>query len=100
MTDHGDDFSVVGKSFPRIEGFEKVTGATRFLTDMEMPGMLFGKVLRSSFPHARIVSIDTGKAENLEGVKVVLTAKDTPRIPFCIVPRVANKLPLEDGKAR
>jgi 4-hydroxybenzoyl-CoA reductase alpha subunit len=100
MADHGDDFSVIGKSFPRLEGFEKVTGATRFLTDMELPGMLYGKVLRSSYPHARIVSIDTKKAEKLKGVKAVMTAEDTPKIPYCLIPRIANKLPLEDRKVR
>lgn len=100
MADHGGEFSAVGKSFPRLEGFEKVTGATRFLTDLELPGMLYGKVLRSSFPHARIISIDTTRAEELSGVKAVITAADTPKIPFCIIPRVANKLPLEDKKVR
>jgi 4-hydroxybenzoyl-CoA reductase alpha subunit len=100
MADHGGEFSAVGKSFPRLEGFEKVTGATRFLTDLELPGMLYGKVLRSSFPHARIISIDTKRAEELSGVKAVITAADTPKIPFCIIPRVANKLPLEDKKVR
>ncbi len=100
MTDRGDEFFVVGKSFPRLEGFEKVTGATRFLTDMELPGMLYGKVLRASYPHARIISINTKRAERLSGVKTVITAEDTPKIPFCIIPRVANKLPLENKKVR
>ena len=100
MTDHSDEFSVIGKSFPRLEGFEKVTGATRFLTDMELPGTLHGKILRASHPHARIISINTKKAEKLNGVKAVITAEDTPKIPFCIIPRVANKLPLEDKKVR
>jgi 4-hydroxybenzoyl-CoA reductase alpha subunit len=100
MTVHDDEFSVIGKSYPRLEGIEKVTGATRFLTDMELPGMLHGKVLRSSYPHARIISINTEKAEKLSGVKGVITAEDTPKIPYCLIPRVANKLPLEDKKVR
>jgi 4-hydroxybenzoyl-CoA reductase alpha subunit len=100
MSDHSDEFSAVGKSFPRLEGFEKVTGATRFLTDLELPGMLCGKVLRAPYPHARIISINTKRAEKLVGVKAVITSEDTPKIPFCIIPRIANKLPLEDKKAR
>ena len=100
MGDHSDEFSAVGKSFPRLEGFEKVTGATRFLTDLELPGMLCGKVLRAPYPHARIISINTKRAEKLVGVKAVITSEDTPKIPFCIIPRIANKLPLEDKKAR
>lgn len=100
MADHDDGFSVVGRSFPRLEGFEKVTGAARFLTDLELPGMLHGKVLRSSYPHAKIISVNTGKAEKLRGVKAVITAEETPRIPYCIIPRIANKLPLEDKKVR
>jgi 4-hydroxybenzoyl-CoA reductase alpha subunit len=62
--------------------------------------MLHGKVLRSSYPHARIVSINTTKVEKLAGVKAVITAEDTAKIPYCIIPRIANKLPLEDTKVR
>jgi xanthine dehydrogenase molybdenum-binding subunit len=100
MATHSHDFSVVGKSLPRLEGREKVTGATQFLTDTDLPGMLHGKVLRSSYPHARIVSINTTKVEKLAGVKAVITAEDTAKIPYCIIPRIANKLPLEDTKVR
>ena len=49
-----------------------------FIVDMKLPGMLHGKVLRSRYPHARIVSIDTGKAKQLPGVKVVITGEDMP----------------------
>lgn len=62
----------------RPDGYDKVTGALKYLTDFTFPNMLFGKVLRSSFPHAKIKSISTEEAENLEGVKAVLTYLDVP----------------------
>ena len=66
----------VGHSVPRVDGIEKVTGKAKFLGDLMVPGMLYGKILRSSYPHARILSIDTSKAEALPGVVAVLTAAD------------------------
>jgi CO/xanthine dehydrogenase Mo-binding subunit len=66
----------VGHSVPRVDGIEKVTGKAKFLGDLMVPGMLYGKILRSSYPHARILSIDTSKAEALPGVAAVLTAAD------------------------
>src|SRR5262245_52366204 len=66
----------IGQSVPRVDGIEKVTGKAKFLGDLVIPGMLHGRVLRSSYPHARILSIDTSKAEALPGVAAVLTAAD------------------------
>lgn len=68
----------VGKSVPRIEGIEKVTGRAVYSVDVELPGMLYGAVLRSPFPHARIVEIDLSEAKNSRGVKAVITGKDFP----------------------
>ena len=62
----------------RLDGPAKVSGATRYAGDLTRPGLLFGRVLRSPFPHARIVSIDTSRARALAGVHVVLTGKDLP----------------------
>ncbi|GGA15713.1 putative xanthine dehydrogenase subunit D [Paenibacillus marchantiophytorum] len=62
----------------RPDGEEKVTGKLRYLTDLTAPGMLYGKVLRSRYPHAWIFSIDTTKARQLPGVRAVVTAKDVP----------------------
>ena len=76
---------VVGKAHRKVDAVGKVTGALRFADDLTLPRMLFGKLLRSPHPHARIVSIDTSKALALDGVKAVLTGKDTP-IPFGILP--------------
>ncbi len=66
----------VGQSVPRVDGIEKVTGTAKFLGDLVVPGMLYGKILRSTYPHARIISIDSAKAEALAGVAAVLTAAD------------------------
>lgn len=62
----------------RPDGVEKVTGHLKFLTDLSFPNMLFAKILRSEYPHANIVSISTEKAEELPGVRAVITSKDVP----------------------
>ena len=67
----------VGQSVPRVDGIEKVTGKAKFLGDLVIPGMLHGKIFRSPYPHARILSVDASKAEALPGVAAVLTAADT-----------------------
>ena len=66
----------VGHSVPRVDGIEKVTGKAKFVGDISVPGMLHGKILRSPYPHARLLSIETKKAEALAGVVAVLTAAD------------------------
>ncbi|MEK3702994.1 xanthine dehydrogenase subunit D [Paenibacillus sp. FSL R7-0198] len=62
----------------RPDGAPKVTGQLHYLTDMTLPDMIHGRVLRSEYPYARILSIDTSEAEALEGVYAVLTSKDVP----------------------
>jgi CO/xanthine dehydrogenase Mo-binding subunit len=57
---------------------DKVKGVLKFFSDIQMPEMLYGKVLRSPYPHAKIRKIDTSKAERLSGVVAVLTHKDVP----------------------
>jgi len=70
------EFKFVGQNVPRVDGIEKVTGKAKFTGDLKIPGMLYGRILRSPYPHARIVSIDTSQAEALPGVAAVLTAAD------------------------
>ena len=70
------DLKYVGHNVPRVDGFDKVTGKAKFVGDLNIPGMLDGKILRSAYPHARIRSIDVAKAEALPGVVAVLTASD------------------------
>ncbi len=71
-------YNVVGTRPARHDGYDKVTGAARFGADLNLPGMLHGKILRSPHAHARIRSIDTSKAEALPGVMAVATAQDFP----------------------
>jgi len=66
----------IGHSVPRVDGVDKVTGKAKFVGDIVVPGMLYGKILRSPYPHARIRAIDATEAEALSGVVAVLTAAD------------------------
>jgi xanthine dehydrogenase molybdenum-binding subunit len=72
--------NVVGKRLPRADAVEKAKGQAPFTCDISLPGMLYGKFLRSPHAHARILSIDTSKAEQLSGVKCVLTYKNVPHV--------------------
>ncbi|MEZ5850469.1 MAG: xanthine dehydrogenase family protein molybdopterin-binding subunit [Hyphomicrobiaceae bacterium] len=81
MTEHVPGNKWIGKRTIRPDGVEKVTGKAAYAADTKMPGMLWGKVLRSPHPHARIKSINTAKAEALPGVKSVVTAKDIVDFP-------------------
>ena len=78
-------FKWVGTRPVRPDGVPKVTGAAKFGADYRLPGMLYGKVLRSPHAHARIRSIDTSRAEALPGVKAVMTGTDLPDHPFAYV---------------
>jgi CO/xanthine dehydrogenase Mo-binding subunit len=67
--------SVVGRPTPLVDARAKVTGQGVYTDDIKLPGMLVGKILRSPLPYARIVSIDTSRAEALRGVRAVVTGK-------------------------
>src|SRR2546427_8183993 len=73
---------VVGKSLPRMDGAGKVTGTAVYAADFAQPGMLVGKVFRSTEPHARIVRVDTARARALPGVRAVMTAADVPDVRY------------------
>lgn len=90
--------SVIGKNIPRIDAREKVTGEAQYCVDLKFPGMLYGKIKRSPLPFARILNIDTSKAEKMVGVKAVITAEDTPKIPYGTF--LADELPLEKTLVR
>src|SRR3979409_1715906 len=72
----------IGQRTIRPDGADKATGRATFAVDSTMPGMIWGKVLRSPHPHARIRSIDTSKAEQLPGVKTAVTAGDIADFPL------------------
>ncbi|HEY73423.1 MAG TPA: molybdopterin-dependent oxidoreductase [Thermoflexia bacterium] len=69
---------VIGRSHPRPDAVDKVTGAARFTDDYVFPDMLYGATLRAAYPHARILSIDTRKAAARPGVRAALTHEDVP----------------------
>ena len=75
-----DPMSVVGRSHPRIDAVERVTGAARYTGDVKLPGMAYARVLRSPHPHARITSIDTRRAREMPGVHAVLTRENCDTI--------------------
>ena len=78
-------YKVVGTSPIRPDGVPKVTGRAQYGADLILPGMLYGRVLRSPHAHARIVKIDTSKAIALKGVKSVVTSADFPEQKFAYV---------------
>jgi 4-hydroxybenzoyl-CoA reductase subunit alpha len=83
MSLHGknaEPLSYVGQRIPRKDGPEKVTGRAKYTGDIQLSGMLVGRILRSPHPHARILNVDTSRAEQLTGVKAVITARDTAGI--------------------
>lgn len=95
------DLSVVGKRVRNKDGPAIATGQALYTSDLRIPGMLEGKVLRSPYPHARIISLNTQKAEALPGVLGVVTANDTPKKRYLYLGiDYADRLPLADSKVR
>ena len=97
------EYSVIGKRIPRVDGSVKATGEAKFTVDLSLPSMLYGKILRSPYPHARILSIDSSSAEALPGVKAVITGRDTGVVRFSFIdtPRYpADQCPLAVDKVR
>ena len=74
-----EEFEVVGTRPIRHDGTDKVTGRAQYGADIQLPGLLHGKILRSPHPHARIKSIDTARALALPGVQAVVTSADLPQ---------------------
>ena len=85
--------TVIGSGMRKVDGLEKSTGRAVYTDDVTLPGMLHGKILRSPHPHARILSIDTSRAEALEGVHAVITGRDMP-IQYGIIPWTQDEYPL------
>src|ERR1700730_7557350 len=74
-------YKVIGTRPIRPDGADKVTGRAQYGADTRITGMLYGRVLRSPYAHARIIRIDTSRAEALPGVKAVATSADLPTAP-------------------
>ena len=75
-------YSQIGQRIGRVEGPDKVRGWARYTADVARPGMLWGKCLRSPFPHARIIAIDYSRAQALPGVRDVVTYREAGTVPF------------------
>ena len=71
-------YQTVGQPIPRSDARDKVTGRAQYLEDLQLAGMLYGKVLRSTHAHARILRIDASRAEKLPGVRGVVIGSDLP----------------------
>jgi len=80
------EYSLIGKRIPQINSREKVTGEAIYCADLKIPGMLVGKIKRSPYPFARIISIDASKAQKIRGVKTVITARDVTQFPYGYIP--------------
>ena len=78
----GEIFSVIGKDIPQVGVKEKTTGDAKYTADLKLHGMLYAKVLRSPYPHARILGIDTTRAEKLKGVQAVICGRNTSKILY------------------
>jgi len=92
--------SVVGKRLPKIDAPDKATGRAVYTDDITLPNMLYGKLLLSPVPHARIASIDTSRAASLPGVKAVLTGADVPGITWGTSPARYDENVLAKDKVR
>ena len=87
------DFTLIGRPQRKVDGLAKSTGRAKYTDDIALPGMLHAKILRSPHPHARIVAIDTSRAEAHPGVRAVVTGRDMP-VRYGIIPWTPDEYPL------
>ncbi|MGC8660818.1 MAG: xanthine dehydrogenase family protein molybdopterin-binding subunit, partial [Desulfomonilaceae bacterium] len=92
-----EEFTVIGKRIPKVDAVDKATGRALYIQDFKLPRMLYGKILYSKYPHARITKIDTTKAKALPGVVTVLTGEDIPPIRLGVY---KDNPPLKSDKVR
>jgi 4-hydroxybenzoyl-CoA reductase subunit alpha len=91
---------VVGKREPMLDAWDKATGRARFTDDLALPGMLYGKILRSPLAHAKILRLDLTGAKKVIGVKGAIGGKDIPKKKYGIVPMAKDEYALAIGKVR
>ena len=92
--------SLIGKRMVRSDSVAKATGQALYTADLRLPRMLVGKVLRSPYPHARILHIDIGKAERLRGVKAVITGRDGHGVKWGVFPYTQDHDMIPTDKVR
>ncbi|MDP2728759.1 MAG: xanthine dehydrogenase family protein molybdopterin-binding subunit, partial [Dehalococcoidia bacterium] len=90
--------TLIGSRFPRLDARRKASGEAKYGADVSLHGLLYGAVLRSPLPHARVLHVDASKAERLPGVKAVLIPQDVPPIRIGMCKR--DEPVLADGKVR
>ena len=81
----GTSYSIIGSRLPKVDDLPKITGKGIYVFDVVLPGMLFGKVLRSPHAHAEILKIDPSEAWKVPGVRSIITAEDTPKKKFSFI---------------
>jgi 4-hydroxybenzoyl-CoA reductase subunit alpha len=94
-----NNFSIIGKPTAMVDAAEKTTGAGKYTDDLSAPGMLIGKILHSSYPHARIKNVVTTHAEQVDGVVAVVVGADAPKT-YGILPVGHDEYPLALDKVR
>lgn len=97
------DYSVIGKRVPPIDGKPKATGEAKFTVDIQLSGMLYGRILRSPYPHAKILNINAEKAKRLRGVRAVISGRDVPKVKFGVfthLPQTHDQFGLAMDKVR
>ncbi|MCO4745609.1 MAG: molybdopterin-dependent oxidoreductase [Proteobacteria bacterium] len=94
-----EGFTVIGSRARKLDAIGKATGATQYADDIQLPGMLHGKILRSPHAHARIRSIDTSAAEAMKGVKAVMVGAELPT-SFGVIPWTPDEHALCIDKVR
>src|SRR5207244_5549203 len=87
-----DTLQVVGKSIPKRPGFDKVTGRARYAFDVQLPGMLYGAIVRSTEARGRVVALDTSAAAQIPGVRTILTPQNFPALPSQGRPAIADQV--------
>lgn len=94
------DYTVIGKRVPKIDAVPIVTGSAQYTGDMVLPAMLHGRFLRSPYSHAKIIYIDTSRAEKLRGVKAIITGKDpsNQKWGYVLDPTQMDEYPLAKSK--
>lgn len=92
------EYETIGKPIPRVDGVAQVTGQAEYCADIHLKGMLYGKILRSPHPHAKIKHIDVSRAKRLAGVRVVIAGRDTLGVKYG--PFRSDEYPLAIDKAR
>ena len=94
------EYTLIGKRMPRVDSRAKVMGKAKFTADLKLPGLLVGKVKRSPYAHARILSIDTSKAASLPGVKSIVTGDDTEGIKWGVFGYTRDQQFIQTEKVR